>query len=95
MPSVPACVDATGAVVDGKPDWCKKLDKAKEAIDNVFLIENGIEYRIGKKIGEGSFGVIFDGKRLSEGKSAPVAFKFVRVRSIGELPHLEPNESSH
>lgn len=83
-----------GAVVDGKPDWCKRLDETQEAIDNVFLMENGIEYRIGKKRGEGSFGVILDGKRLSEGKSAPVAVN-VRVRSIGELPHLKPNESSH
>ena len=36
----------------------------------------GVHYRVGKKIGEGSFGVIFEGTNLLNNQS--VAIKFVR-----------------
>ncbi len=38
----------------------------------------GVHYRVGKKIGEGSFGVIFEGMNLLN--SQQVAIKFVRRR---------------
>ena len=37
----------------------------------------GVHYRVGKKIGEGSFGVIFEGTNLLN--NTQVAIKFVRV----------------
>lgn len=37
----------------------------------------GVHYRVGKKIGEGSFGVIFEGTNLLNNQS--VAIKFVRM----------------
>lgn len=37
----------------------------------------GVHYRVGKKIGEGSFGVIFEGTNLLN--SQQVAIKFVRI----------------
>lgn len=37
----------------------------------------GVHYRVGKKIGEGSFGVIFEGTNLLNNQQ--VAIKFVRV----------------
>jgi len=39
----------------------------------------GVHYRVGKKIGEGSFGVIFEGTNLLN--NTQVAIKFVRVSS--------------
>ena len=36
----------------------------------------GVHYRVGKKIGEGSFGVIFEGHNLLNNNA--VAIKFVR-----------------
>ena len=44
----------------------------------------GVHYRVGKKIGEGSFGVIFEGTNLLNNQQ--VAIKFVR-----HLAFLEPN----
>lgn len=41
----------------------------------------GVHYRVGKKIGEGSFGVIFEGTNLLNNQQ--VAIKFVRY--IGEV----------
>lgn len=38
----------------------------------------GVHYRVGKKIGEGSFGVIFEGMNLLN--SQQVAIKFVRSK---------------
>ena len=38
----------------------------------------GVHYRVGKKIGEGSFGVIFEGTNLLN--NTQVAIKFVSVR---------------
>lgn len=38
----------------------------------------GVHYRVGKKIGEGSFGVIFEGTNLLNNQQ--VAIKFVRPR---------------
>jgi casein kinase 1 len=40
----------------------------------------GVHYRVGKKIGEGSFGVIFEGTNLLN--SQQVAIKFVRDKRI-------------
>lgn len=37
----------------------------------------GVHYRVGKKIGEGSFGVIFEGTNLLNNQQ--VAIKFVRA----------------
>ena len=37
----------------------------------------GVHYRVGKKIGEGSFGVLFEGTNLLNNQQ--VAIKFVRV----------------
>ena len=37
----------------------------------------GVHYRVGKKIGEGSFGVIFEGTNLLNNQQ--VAIKFVRT----------------
>jgi casein kinase 1 len=39
----------------------------------------GVHYRVGKKIGEGSFGVIFEGTNLLNNQQ--VAIKFVRSHS--------------
>lgn len=39
----------------------------------------GVHYRVGKKIGEGSFGVIFEGTNLLNNQQ--VAIKFVRIHS--------------
>lgn len=41
----------------------------------------GVHYRVGKKIGEGSFGVIFEGTNLLNNQQ--VAIKFVRYRVEG------------
>ncbi|KAM7182933.1 casein kinase I, variant 3 [Rhypophila sp. PSN 637] len=49
---------------------------ALERISNLFLVQGDVEYRIGKKLGEGSFGVLYEGERLSGGTSIPVALKF-------------------
>jgi casein kinase 1 len=40
----------------------------------------GVHYRVGKKIGEGSFGVIFEGTNLLNNQL--VAIKFVRVALV-------------
>lgn len=44
----------------------------------------GVHYRVGKKIGEGSFGVIFEGTNLLNNQQ--VAIKFVSYFNL--LPHL-------
>lgn len=43
----------------------------------------GVHYRVGKKIGEGSFGVIFEGTNLLNNQT--VAIKFVRLVSAFNL----------
>jgi casein kinase 1 len=43
----------------------------------------GVHYRVGKKIGEGSFGVIFEGTNLLNNQQ--VAIKFVRGCSLAAL----------
>lgn len=45
----------------------------------------GLHYRIGKKIGEGSFGVLFEGTNMING--VPVAIKFEPRKS--EAPQLK------
>ena len=44
----------------------------------------GVHYRVGKKIGEGSFGVIFEGTNLLNNQQ--VAIKFVRSASTANCP---------
>ena len=55
----------------------------------------GVHYRVGKKIGEGSFGVIFEGTNLLNNQQ--VAIKFVRSSMLARacrLSHLqEPRKS--
>jgi serine/threonine protein kinase len=41
----------------------------------------GVHYRVGKKIGEGSFGVIFEGTNLLNNQQ--VAIKFVSGADLG------------
>ena len=43
----------------------------------------GVHYRVGKKIGEGSFGVIFEGTNLLNNQQ--VAIKFVRLKFASRL----------
>lgn len=43
----------------------------------------GVHYRVGKKIGEGSFGVLFEGTNLLNNQQ--VAIKFVRSRATPRL----------
>lgn len=43
----------------------------------------GVHYRVGKKIGEGSFGVIFEGTNLLNNQQ--VAIKFVRPNTASPL----------
>jgi hypothetical protein len=45
----------------------------------------GQHYRVGKKIGEGNFGVVFEGVNIL--KSAPVAIKFVSNEDFALCTH--------
>lgn len=47
----------------------------------------GVHYRVGKKIGEGSFGVIFEGTNLLNNQQ--VAIKFVRDDGFNKLGFIE------
>lgn len=47
----------------------------------------GVHYRVGKKIGEGSFGVIFEGTNLLN--NTQVAIKFVRLPRRRDAPYSE------
>lgn len=51
----------------------------------------GVHYRVGKKIGEGSFGVIFEGTNLLNNQQ--VAIKFVRHRLSLAAMHCGTNRS--
>lgn len=57
----------------------------------------GVHYRVGKKIGEGSFGVIFEGTNLLNNQQ--VAIKFVRFSCLAvaglfaDTRHQEPRKS--
>ena len=55
----------------------------------------GVHYRVGKKIGEGSFGVIFEGTNLLNNQQ--VAIKFVRSSLLAHAYRLsrlqEPRKS--
>ena len=46
----------------------------------------GVHYRVGKKIGEGSFGVIFEGTNLLNNQQ--VAIKFVRLSYPTRRPYV-------
>ena len=46
----------------------------------------GVHYRVGKKIGEGSFGVIFEGTNLLNNQQ--VAIKFVRSSMLAHAYRL-------
>ncbi len=59
-----------------EPAWIKRLEEATKSRGDVTWTD-GEEYRIGKKLGEGSFGVVFEGDKLSEDGPLPVAIKFV------------------
>jgi serine/threonine protein kinase len=48
----------------------------------------GVHYRVGKKIGEGSFGVIFEGTNLLNNQQ--VAIKFVCTCLIVSTPYYFP-----
>lgn len=50
----------------------------------------GVHYRVGKKIGEGSFGVIFEGTNLLNNQQ--VAIKFVRYRAENLGLHSRSNK---
>lgn len=50
----------------------------------------GVHYRVGKKIGEGSFGVIFEGTNLLNNQQ--VAIKFVRSTVSKHL--VRPSDKS-
>ncbi len=68
-------VDGPKPAVDDKPSWLERLEKAKESRGNMTLID-GKEYCIGKILGKGSFGVVFEGDKFSEEGLLPVAIKF-------------------
>lgn len=51
----------------------------------------GVHYRVGKKIGEGSFGVIFEGTNLLNNQQ--VAIKFVCVLSPNHAEIMVSNVS--
>lgn len=53
----------------------------------------GVHYRVGKKIGEGSFGVIFEGTNLLNNQQ--VAIKFVRCYIYPALSYFRGRESIH
>lgn len=51
----------------------------------------GVHYRVGKKIGEGSFGVIFEGTNLLNNQQ--VAIKFVsNTLDDSQSPLFPPNQ---
>lgn len=66
------------------PEVWKRTPETGEAIINRQINDMassssnvvGVHYRVGKKIGEGSFGVIFEGTNLLNNQQ--VAIKFVR-----------------
>lgn len=64
-------VDTQGA--SRPPKAAKRPDSMASSSSNVV----GVHYRVGKKIGEGSFGVIFEGTNLLNNNQ--VAIKFVGV----------------
>ncbi len=74
--------DGLNPEADNKPDWLERLEKAAKSRGNAVLM-GGEEYRLGKRLGEGAFGVVFVGDKLSKEGSIPVAVKFVSV-----LPRL-------
>lgn len=53
----------------------------------------GVHYRVGRKIGEGSFGVIFEGTNLLNNQQ--VAIKFVSVIALLPPTHFTPASSAH
>lgn len=78
-----ACPDRNHQAADGpnpeadkRPDWRERLEEAAKSRGDVDLID-GEKYRIGQRLGEGTFGVVLEGDKLSEEGSIPVAVKFV------------------
>ena len=69
-PSSPLPEDSTHQGVEG--NLCVPQEDMASSSSNVV----GVHYRVGKKIGEGSFGVIFEGTNLLNNQQ--VAIKFVR-----------------
>lgn len=46
---------------DDKLHWCKKLDETQDSVSIIFSGESGVVCKIGKKIGEASFGMSLEG----------------------------------
>jgi casein kinase 1 len=42
----------------------------------------GVHYRVGKKIGEGSFGVIFEGQNLLNNQQVAIKFVFYHYHEV-------------
>ena len=74
--TVDQLLNPTLAVPGRIPQFARYQDTMASAASNVV----GVHYRVGKKIGEGSFGVIFEGTNLLN--SQLVAIKFVRSRFV-------------
>lgn len=47
----------------------------------------GVHYRVGKKIGEGSFGVIFEGTNLLNNQHVAIKFVSISPRSVLQYKH--------
>lgn len=68
---------------------CKRVDLTESVDRYVVPMASsssnvvGVHYRVGKKIGEGSFGVIFEGTNLLNNQQ--VAIKFVRLTAAATL----------
>jgi casein kinase 1 len=55
----------------------------------------GVHYRVGKKIGEGSFGVIFEGTNLLNNQLVAIKFVCIPPRGtwiVGSLSYLGTEE---
>jgi hypothetical protein len=72
----PNAKDVAGVGDNLKPGWITRLDEAMNSRGNVMWMGDK-EYRIGKRLGGGSFGLVFEGDQLSKDGRLPVAIKFV------------------
>ena len=71
--ALPQVIEAEDLRISQKPRSIHLLFTMASSSSNVV----GVHYRVGKKIGEGSFGVIFEGTNLLNNQQ--VAIKFVRL----------------
>ena len=51
----------------------------------------GVHYRVGKKIGEGSFGVIFEGTNLLNNQQVAIKFVLLPFPSVTASLLADPN----